>query len=178
MKEVSLPKMVVWFVLAAFLMCAYVETAFAQEPVKPVVNLTSTGEKIAQFGIVVKDVDKVAKRFSEIFGTSWRFYDFKPKGIVLRGKELGDAECLMKVAIGDMGGRSFKLIQPVSGPSTYMEFLQNQGEGLLYFSLGFFEQNDRFDDLSRYCLFLFLSGCFLKFLCHGWYQSKLSQIIT
>jgi len=136
MKGISLLKMVVWLASAALLMCLSMEIAYAQEPVKPVVNLTATGEKIAQFGVVVRDVDKVAKRFSEVFGTPWRFYDFKPKGIVLHGKELGDVECLMKVAIGDIGGRSFKLIQPVSGPSTYMEFLQKHGEGLLYFSLG------------------------------------------
>ncbi len=136
MKKVSLPKMVLCLVSAVLAVLPAMETVFAQEAGKPVVNINATGEKVAQFGVVVKDVDKVAKRFSEVFGASWRFYDFKPKGVILHGKELGDVECLMKVAIGDIGGRSFKLIQPVSGPSTYMEFLEKHGEGLLYFSLG------------------------------------------
>jgi len=134
MKGASLPKMLVFLASIALAMLPPMGTAFAQEAGKPVINVTA--EKIVQFGLVVKDVDKVAKRFSEVFGVSWRFYDFKPKGIILHGKELGDVECLMKVAIGDVGGRSFKLIQPVSGPSTYMEFLQKYGEGFLYFSLG------------------------------------------
>jgi methylmalonyl-CoA/ethylmalonyl-CoA epimerase len=134
MKGVSLPEMVICLVSAALAVLPVMGTAFAQEAGKPVINVTA--EKIVQFGLVIRDVDKVAKRFSEVFGTSWRFYDFKPKGIILHGKELGDVECLMKVAIGDMGGRSFKLIQPVSGPSTYMEFLEKHGEGFLYFSLG------------------------------------------
>jgi hypothetical protein len=132
MKAVSISVMVACLVTAALAVLPVV----AQESGKAVVNINATGEKIAQFGVVVKDVDKVAKRFSEVFGTSWRFYDFKPRGVILHGKELGDAESLMKVAIGDMGGRSFKLIQPVAGPSTHMDFLQKHGEGLLYFSLG------------------------------------------
>jgi len=136
MRRESSSKMIVWLASAALAVLSVVGTAFAQEAGKPVINISATGEKIVQFGVVVKDVDRVARRFSEVFGTSWRFYDFKPKGIILRGKDLGDMECLSKVAIGDIGGRSFKLIQPVSGPSTYMEFLEKHGEGFLYFSLG------------------------------------------
>jgi hypothetical protein len=132
MKAVSISLMVACLVTAALAVLPVV----AQEAGKPVVNINATGEKIAQFGVVVKDVEKVAKRFSEVFGTSWRFYDFKPKGVILHGRELEDAGSLMKLAIGDIGGRSFKLIQPISGPSTYMEFLQKHGEGFLYFSLG------------------------------------------
>ena len=197
MKGVSLSKMVVWLALAAFLMCLNMKTAFAQEPVKPVVNLTATGEKIAQFGIVVKDVDKVAKRFSEVFGTSWRFYDFKPKGIVLHGKELEDVECLMKVAIGQIGGRSFKLIQPVSGPSTYMEFLQKHGEGLLYFSLGTVVVHNRIVDslkkagvgiemqgrLGERATFTILDtledlGCYIELISPTWNDTETNMQLT
>ncbi len=136
MKGEKLLKMVACIASAALAVLFAVGAGFAQEGGKPVINISATGEKIAQFGVVVKDADKVARHFSEVFGTSWRFYDFKPKGIILHGKELGDVECLMKVAIGDIGGRSFKLIQPVSGPSTYMEFLEKHGAGFLNFSLG------------------------------------------
>ncbi len=109
--------------------------------VEPIVDITA--EKIVQFGLVVKDVDRVSRRFSEVFGSSWRFYDFSPKGIVLHDQTLGDAECFAKVAIADIGGRSMKLIQPVSGPSTYMEFLQKYGEGFLFFSLGTVMDHDK-----------------------------------
>lgn len=117
-------------------------TVFAQEAGKPVVDVTA--EKIVQFGLVARDVDKVARRFSEVFGTSWKFYDFRPTGIILHGKRLRDVECLLKVAIGDMAGRSFKLIQPISGPSTYREFMEKYGEGFLYFSLGTVLDHDKF----------------------------------
>ncbi len=130
--------MITFLPLLKFIM----STTGAQEPVKPVVNLSA--EKIVQFGLVVKDVEKVAKRFSEVFGMSpWKFYDFKPKGIILHDKSLEDAECLIKVAIAHMGGRSFKLLQPISGPSTYMEFLQKYGEGFHYISLGTVLDHDK-----------------------------------
>jgi len=99
---ISLPNMVLSLASAVPAVLSAMGTAFAQEAGKPVANVTA--EKIVQFGLVVKDVNKVAKRFSEVFGTSWKFYDFRPKGIILHGKELGDAKCLLKVAIGDMGG--------------------------------------------------------------------------
>jgi hypothetical protein len=85
--------------------------------------------------MVVKDVQKVSKRFSDVFGPSWKFYDLKPKQVVLHGKELPDGNCYLKLALGNCGGRSFKLVQPVSGQSSYMEFLEKQGEGL--YSIGF-----------------------------------------
>jgi len=142
MMGISLPNMAGSLASAALAVLPAMGTAFAREAGKPVVNVTA--EKIVQFGLVVKDVNKVAMRFSEVFGTSWKFYDVKPKRIILHGKELGDVECLLKVAIGDMGGRSFKLIQPVSGPSTYMEFMEKYGEGFLYFSLGTVSDHDKF----------------------------------
>ena len=111
------------------------ETIGIQDRVNPIVDLSA--EKIVQFGLVVRDVEKVAKRFSEVFGMSpWKFYDCRPMQMIYREKPLRDPGCLVKVAIGHMGGRSFKLLQPVSGPSTYKDFLQKYGEGFHHFSLG------------------------------------------
>lgn len=126
-------------VILATLSCGGTPPVVEQE-IKPVVNVSA--EKVVQFGLVVRDADKVARRFSDVFGASWRFYDVRPKAIVLHDKELGDVESLMKVAIGDVGGRSIKLIQPVSGPSVYREFLDKYGEGFLYFSLGTVASHD------------------------------------
>ncbi len=117
------------------------KAAFAQAPsVQSVVNFS--GEKVFQISMVVRDVAKVARRFSDVFGPSWRFYDLRPKRIVLHDKELRDADCYLKLAIGSIGGRSFKLVQPVSGQSSYAEFLQKQGEGLYSFSIGTLANHD------------------------------------
>lgn len=119
-----------------------VEGAFPQAAtVQSAVNLS--GEKIIQISLAVRDVNKVAKRFSEVFGGSWKLYDMKPKQILLHDKALGDAQCYLKIAIGAFGGRSFKLIQPVSGQSSYAEFLQKNGEGFYTIGLGTLSNHDQ-----------------------------------
>jgi hypothetical protein len=92
-------------------------------------------EKIVQFSVVVKDAEKTAKRFSEIFGVHWKLYALHLKDIILHNERFTSAGCDLRIAIGDFGGRSLKLIQPVAGRSSYAEFLQNNGEG--FYTLGF-----------------------------------------
>jgi hypothetical protein len=43
-------------------------------------NIPGTGldlsrEKIVQFSLIVKDRDKIAKRFSRVFGIPWKLYE-------------------------------------------------------------------------------------------------------
>lgn len=116
--------------------------AFAQAPaLRSAVNLS--GEKIIQISLVVRDAEKVAKRFSEVFGVSWKFYDMRPKQILLHDKVQKDVNCCLKAALGTIGGRSFKLIQPVSGQSSYAEFLQKNGEGFYTVGFGALANHDR-----------------------------------
>jgi len=98
-------------------------------------------EKIVQFSLVVQDVGKVARRFSEVFGNSWRFYDAKAQEVLLHDKALAD--CTFKVGLGMLGGRSFKLIQPVSDQSSYAEFLKKNGEGFYTIGLGVLANHDQ-----------------------------------
>ena len=108
--------------------------AAAQSPsAESVVNLGR--EKIIQLSLVVRDVAKVARRFSEVFGNSWRFYDAKAEQVLLHNKPLPGANCRFKMAVGIIGGRSLKLIQPVSDQSSYAEFLKKHGEG--FYTIGF-----------------------------------------
>jgi catechol 2,3-dioxygenase-like lactoylglutathione lyase family enzyme len=100
---------------------------------QPAANLS--GEKIVQFSLVVSDAEKVAKRFSEVFGIPWTFYELKPDEVVLDDQVVTRADCRLKVGLTDFGGRSLKLIQPVSGSSSYAEFLEESGEG--FYTLGF-----------------------------------------
>jgi len=106
-------------------------------------GLDLSGEKIIQISLVVKDTEKVAKRFSDIFGVSWKLYDLEPEEIVLHDKTLRDGGCHLKIAIGAFGGRSLKLVQPVSGQNSYAEFLQNNGEGFYTLSLGTLVNHDQ-----------------------------------
>jgi hypothetical protein len=92
-------------------------------------------ENIVQFSVVVKDAEKTAKRFSEIFGIHWRLYSLRLEDVVLHTERIANAGYDLKIAIGNFGGRSLKLIQPVCGGSSYAEFLHNKGEG--FYALGF-----------------------------------------
>jgi hypothetical protein len=92
-------------------------------------------EKIIQFSVVVSDVEKTAKRFSEVFGISWQLYTLRLDTVVLHNESVDNARCDLRIAIGDFGGRSLKLIQPVSGRSSYSEFLRDRGEG--FYTIGF-----------------------------------------
>ena len=112
-------------------------------------GLDLSHEKIVQFGLVVHDAEKVAKRFSEIFGVSWKLYDMQPGKIQLRDKALGDADCRLKIAIGVFGGRTLKLVQPVSGQSSYAEFLRKQGEGFYTIGLGVLANHDQIASALR-----------------------------
>jgi hypothetical protein len=118
------------------------KTAMAQSPPeRSVVNLGR--EKIIQFSLVVRDIGKVAKRFSEIFGNPWKFYDAKPEQVILHNKALPGADCRFKVGLGVLGGRSFKLIQPISDQSSYAEFLKRNGEGFYTIGLGTLASHDQ-----------------------------------
>jgi methylmalonyl-CoA/ethylmalonyl-CoA epimerase len=98
-------------------------------------GLDLSKEKIVQFSVVVRNLEKVAKRFADIFGIRWTLYDFKPARILLNGETPADPPCL-KIAIGNFGGRSLKLIEPVSGQSSYAQFLEKNGEGFYTIGLG------------------------------------------
>jgi Glyoxalase/Bleomycin resistance protein/Dioxygenase superfamily len=109
--------------------------------VKPALDL-GLGGKVTQITMVVNDVHKVARRFSDIFGPSWAFYEFRPRLQLLHDQPPADAECVLKLAIGYCGGQSFKLVQPVSGQSSYAEFLHAQGEGFYGISVGTVANHD------------------------------------
>jgi hypothetical protein len=108
---------------------------------KPALDL-GFGGKITQITMVVNDVHRVARRFSDIFGPSWAFYEFRPRLLQLHDRPPPAAQCTLKLAIGYCGGQSFKLVQPVSGPSSYAEFLQAQGEGFYGISVGTVSDHD------------------------------------
>jgi hypothetical protein len=109
-------------------------------------GLDITSEKIVQLSLAVQDAEKTAKRFTDIFGLSWKLYDLRLEEIVLHGRRLQGVDCRLKIALGAFGGRSMKLVQPVSGQSSYAEFLERNGEGFYTISLGTLPDHDRILD--------------------------------
>ena len=91
---------------------------------------------IDQVAVVVRDLDASMKKYVEEFGIGpWSVYTFSPDWIrmTFRGQEQGYA---MKLALAQVGEMMYELIEPVQGPNTYEEFLNEHGEGLHH--LGYF----------------------------------------
>lgn len=87
--------------------------------------------KLAQVGIIVKDIDKAAEKYASLFGVE------KP-GIIIaenpddnpttyRGK-LTEASC--KLAFFNLENVQLELIEPIGKPSTWNDFLEATGGGI------------------------------------------------
>jgi methylmalonyl-CoA/ethylmalonyl-CoA epimerase len=86
---------------------------------------------ISQIAVVVRDMEKALKDYTETLGWGpWSVFDYKPPLLhdtEVRGEPV---EFRMIGAETHLDGLDFELIQPVSGPSIYQEFLDTRGEGV------------------------------------------------
>lgn len=88
-------------------------------------------DKIVQVGIVVKDIEKASRAYAEVLGTevpAWFLTDKIDKAHTeFRGKP---TEARAKLAFIELRNITIELIEPVGGPSTWREFLEERGEGV------------------------------------------------
>lgn len=86
---------------------------------------------VDQVAFVVEDLDDGMERFGSILGVSpWQVYRFEPPRLTdttFRGRQ---REFSMALALADVGGTMFELIEPLTGESLYTEHLEDHGEGL------------------------------------------------
>lgn len=91
-------------------------------------------KSVDQIAVVVRDLDASMKKYVEEFGIGpWAVYTFRPEimtSMTFRGK---DQPYVMKLALATVGDMMYELIEPVEGPNTYEEFLNEHGEGLHHF---------------------------------------------
>ncbi len=105
------------------------------------------GKEIRQIGIVVEDAEKTAKNYWDMFGVGpWILVDFKPPHVsdaALHGITMFDGiDFHVRAALADLGDMQIELLEPVKGPSTYMEFFKNFGQGVHHVSFGETEDHD------------------------------------
>jgi methylmalonyl-CoA/ethylmalonyl-CoA epimerase len=85
-------------------------------------------KQVLQVGVVVKDLQKAMKHYWDIFSIEpWQIYTFQPPlltKITVRGKPV---PYIMKLALTQIGNIQWELIQPLTGPSVYKEFLEQKG---------------------------------------------------
>jgi methylmalonyl-CoA/ethylmalonyl-CoA epimerase len=86
---------------------------------------------ICQVGLIVRDIERSIAAYSRVFGMS------EPEVIVTDGPEIAHTrfkgeptDARAKLAFFQMGQVSLELIEPIGGPSTWREFLDEKGEGV------------------------------------------------
>ncbi len=96
---------------------------------------------ILQVAVVVNDCDATARVYWEKYGIGpWAIYEFNPdtvSNMILDDKKEGYS---MRLALTDVGGVQWELIQPRDDKSIYASFLKESGEGLHH--VAFSTQND------------------------------------
>lgn len=86
---------------------------------------------MVQVGMVVRDIEKTARNFAEIFGMetpSVNLTDTLDKTHMEYRGQPSPAQA--KLAFLKMGGMQLELIEPNEYPSTWREFLDKHGEGI------------------------------------------------
>ena len=86
---------------------------------------------ICQVGLIVRDIERSSEAYSRVFGLP------RPEVIVTDGPEIAHTQfrgkptdARAKLAFFDMGQVSLELIEPIGGPSTWREFLDERSEGV------------------------------------------------
>lgn len=94
-------------------------------------------EKVLQIAMVVKDCDAAVKKWADDYGVGpWKIYEFNPQTVndmIIRGEKVDYA---MRLALCDIGGVQWELIEPKDDKSIYAEFLKSKGEGLHHVAFG------------------------------------------
>jgi len=84
---------------------------------------------------VVGDVEKTARALSASFGIGpWNIWTIEPLTATIRGR---DARFSFKVALCNVGGAAYELIEPGEGANLYAEHLASKGEGFHHTCLAF-----------------------------------------
>jgi methylmalonyl-CoA/ethylmalonyl-CoA epimerase len=86
---------------------------------------------VCQVGLIVRDIERSIGTYSRVFGIP------EPEIIVTDGPEIAHTrfrgeptDARAKLAFFEMGQVSLELIEPIGGPSTWREFLDEKGEGV------------------------------------------------
>jgi len=89
------------------------------------------GGRVTQIGVVVHDIEKASQAYAEFLDIDkpqWFLTDAVDKAHTVFKGDSTDARA--KLAFFELSNITIELIEPVGGPSTWKEFLDNKGEGI------------------------------------------------
>jgi len=115
--------------------------------------------QVLQISVVVNDLQKAMERYWNIFGIGpWHIYTLQPPAMTnttLRGKP---APYTMKLALTQIGNIQWELIQPLTGPSVYKEFLDKHGEGLHHVACDVGDYDQAVATMKKHGIGILMSG--------------------
>jgi len=91
------------------------------------------GLDVAQVALVVRDLDAALVQWTALGYGPWRVYRYGDN-LKRRRYRGGDGSFSMLLAVSD-GPPQLELVQPISGPSIYEDWLTERGEGLHHVGL-------------------------------------------
>ena len=116
-------------------------------------------KQVLQIGVVVKDIQKAMERYWNIFGIGpWHIYTFQPPFVTnttLRGKP---ALYSMKLALAQVENIQWELIQPLTGPSIFKEFLEQKGGGVHHVACDMGDYDQAMAALKKHGIDILMSG--------------------
>jgi methylmalonyl-CoA epimerase len=132
--------------------CASTDTAdksdLKEVQIKPSNAKPFDGTKIVQIAIVVRDVEKYAKNYAEFFGVE------VPEIIISETEDKAKTryhgrptKARVKQAFFRFDNTLIELLEPVGGPSTWKEFLDNNGEGVHHIAFEVKGMDDRIAEM-------------------------------
>jgi hypothetical protein len=97
--------------------------------------MMTTDATLHHTSFVVRDIEKAAKALRQSLGIGpWNCWTIAPDECTVRGQ---DVKYSFKVALAQIGGSSYELIEPDTGESVYVEHLAQRGEGFHHTCIGF-----------------------------------------
>jgi methylmalonyl-CoA/ethylmalonyl-CoA epimerase len=118
-----------WRIAACFLMSQIIQLQGGDNVTEKQGILNS--RTVTQVGIIVRDIDKTSRAWAELLGVEapkWFLTDpVETAHTTYKGKS---TTARAKLAFFDLGQVQLELIEPVGGPSTWKDFLDQKGEGV------------------------------------------------
>jgi methylmalonyl-CoA/ethylmalonyl-CoA epimerase len=86
---------------------------------------------VCQVGIIVEDIAKTSKAWAELLGVEVPAAQLTDGQEVTHARYRGEGtDARAKLAFFNLGQVQLDLIEPVGGPSTWREFLEQHGQGI------------------------------------------------
>ncbi|MDY7040834.1 MAG: VOC family protein [Chloroflexota bacterium] len=118
-------------------------------------------KQFLQVCVVVKDLQKAMENYWELFGMGpWAIYTFAPPTLTdttVRGESV---PYTMKLAVTQIGNVQWELIEPLTGPSTYAEFLEEHGPGLHHVAVHVDDYDKTVSTLEKHGIGVLMGGNF------------------